>query len=88
VYHGARDNEERDGSGTLQGTYVYGNYIDEVLTLRRGTADYYHHSDDQWNTVALTDDAGDVVERYEYGDYGLPRWAGDLGCNIWSACFH
>jgi hypothetical protein len=44
---------------------LYGNYLDEVLTLRRGTANYYSHSDAQWNTVALTDANGDVVERHE-----------------------
>jgi hypothetical protein len=41
---------------------LYGNYLDEVLSLRRGTANRYFHSDAQWNTVALTDTNGDVSE--------------------------
>ena len=34
--------------------------------------DYYYHTDDLYNVMAATDDAGAVVERYEYDDYGLP----------------
>jgi RHS repeat-associated protein len=67
-------------------TYVYGRYIDEVLQMQRcGTGilpvdcttgvppvDYYYHTDDLYNVMAVTDGAGNVVERYEYDDYGTP----------------
>jgi RHS repeat-associated protein len=33
---------------------------------------YYYLHDDQFNVLGLTDDAGNLVERYEYGDYGKP----------------
>ncbi|MBW8017968.1 MAG: RHS repeat protein, partial [Planctomycetes bacterium] len=75
-YDGARVIEEQDNTGTTLATYVYGTYIDEVLHMRRGTADtaidYYYHTDDMYNVMAVTDSAGAVVERYEYGDYGEP----------------
>jgi len=79
--------EEQDGSGDTVATYVYGRYIDEVLQMQRcestppctspgGTGvspvDYYYHTDDLYNVMAVTDGAGQVVERYEYDDYGRP----------------
>jgi RHS repeat-associated protein len=66
-------------------TYVYGRYIDEVLTARRdgdgnGTAeDYFFHADDLYNVAVVTDATGAVVERYEYGAFGQPTiYAPDL----------
>jgi len=64
--------EELDEFGLTQASYVYGSYIDEVLTMRRGGEDHYYHADDLHNVMALTDAAGGVVERYEYEDYGRP----------------
>ena len=32
----------------------------------------YLHADDLGNVLALTDDLGNVLERYEYADFGLP----------------
>lgn len=79
--------EERDGASSTVATWVYGKYVDEVLTMRRvvppGTpghpgggnpelADYWYHADDQHSVVAITDAVGGVVERYEYNDYGQP----------------
>jgi RHS repeat-associated protein len=74
VYDGWRVIEEYSESGLLQGSYVYGNYLDEVLTLKRGSEEFYFHTDDLWNTVALTDEDGEVIERYDYGDYGQPEF--------------
>lgn len=39
------------GSPALAASYVYGRYVDEVLTMRRGGNDYYHHGDDMHNVV-------------------------------------
>jgi hypothetical protein len=64
--------EERDDAGATLATYVYGNGLDEVLTMRRGGADYYYHADDMGNVVALSDEDGAVVERTEYEDFGRP----------------
>jgi len=71
TYDGWRE-VHASGGGVGVFTFVYGNYIDEVLTMRRGTTNYFYHSDDLFNVVALTDATGNVVERYEYDDYGRP----------------
>ena len=71
-YCGWQVKEEQDSSGTETATYVYGLYIDEALTMRRAGSDYYYHTDELYNVMALTDGAGGVVERYEYADYGQP----------------
>lgn len=70
LYDGWQVIEEQDASGDTQATYVYGLYIDEVLNMRRDDRDYYYHTDDLYNVVALTDASGIPVERYEYADYG------------------
>ena len=72
-------------------TYVYGRYIDEVLQMQRcedgafppcnsvPPVDYYYHTDDLYNVMAVTDAAGNVVERYEYDDYGTPMFMDATG---------
>jgi RHS repeat-associated protein len=62
--------EEQDGTGTTKATYVYGNGLDEVLSMQRGGRDYYYHADDMGNVMKLTNNLGVVKESYEYGDYG------------------
>jgi RHS repeat-associated protein len=84
-YAGDRVIEERNAAGSTTATYVYGRYIDEVLTARRdvdgnGTPeDYFFHADDLYNVTVVTDATGAVVERYEYGAFGQPTiYAPDL----------
>ena len=62
--------EERNGSDAVQATYTYGTYIDEPLTMYRGGARFYYHSNRVFSTYALTDSAGQIVERYSYTPYG------------------
>ncbi|MEM1166401.1 MAG: RHS repeat-associated core domain-containing protein [Planctomycetota bacterium] len=68
-------------AATLSAEYVYGNYIDEVVEMKRhldattkaalpSPEHYYYAQDDLFSVYAIVDDLGDVVERYEYGDYG------------------
>ncbi len=71
-YNGWRVCEEQDAATATQATYVYGLYIDEVLSMQRGGADHFYHTDDLYNVMALTDATGNVVERYDYEDYGRP----------------
>ncbi|KPK72405.1 MAG: hypothetical protein AMJ79_15725, partial [Phycisphaerae bacterium SM23_30] len=64
---------ETDENGAAQRWFIYGNYIDEVLVMvAEGTPDkyYYYAHDHLFSTVALMEDDGDVVERYEYDAYG------------------
>ena len=69
VYWGWQCIEERNGA-SVDASYVYGRDIDEVLTMDRSAITYFYHGDDLGNIVALTNAAGDVVESYEYADYG------------------
>jgi len=70
-YDGARTIEEQDGGGITQATYVYGNYIDEVLTMDRAAQTYYYHQNALWSIEAITNSAGTPVERYRYDVYGF-----------------
>jgi RHS repeat-associated protein len=64
--------EEQDGGGATQATYVYGSYVDEPLTMDRGGSTYYYHQNALWSVEAITDSAGNPVERYAYDAYGVP----------------
>ena len=84
LYDGAGVIEERE-NGAVAATFVLDatrSHDDEVVksfswkqvdgpfTMRRAGQDYYYHTDDQGNTLALTGANGAVFERYEYDDYG------------------
>jgi RHS repeat-associated protein len=62
--------EEQSGTGVTQATYVYGESIDEILTMNRGGQTYYYHQNALWSVAAVTDSAASVVERYAYDPYG------------------
>jgi RHS repeat-associated protein len=64
--------EEQNDVGATQATYVYGTYVDEVLTMDRGGQTFYYHQNALWSVGAITDSAGGVSERYAYDAYGAP----------------
>jgi RHS repeat-associated protein len=70
-YDDARIVEEQDTGGVPLATYVYGNYIDEVLTMDRGGQTYYYHQNALWSVAAVTDGAANVAERYSYDAYAF-----------------
>src|SRR5690606_7910426 len=74
--------EERDGGGSVQATYVYGRGVDEILSMNHSSEDYYYHQDDLGNVMAITDDTGAVLERYEYGAFGEPAFFDGSGSSI------
>ena len=56
-------------------SFVYGNYIDEVLVMRRFLPtpfDYYFAHDHLYSPAAVYGQGGAVLERYEYDAYGQP----------------
>lgn len=69
-YDGARVIEERDGTDNVVATYVWGTWIDDILSMKRGGSDYFYHQNSLGSVVALTDASGVPVERYEYDSYG------------------
>jgi RHS repeat-associated protein len=59
--------------GDEAATYVYGYGLDEVVSYRRGGADYYIHQKRLWSVSHVTDDSGRVVESYHYDPYGARK---------------
>jgi RHS repeat-associated protein len=73
--------EEQNAVGATEATYAYGGYIDDPLQMRRA-GDFYYHADDLGNVMAVTDAAGNAIERYEYGDYGRPQFFSGAGAPL------
>lgn len=70
-YDGRRTVEEQSSSGATQATYVFGNYLDEALTMDRVGQTFYYHQNSLWSVYALTNSAGTAVEGYSYDAYGF-----------------
>jgi len=49
------------------------SHDDEVVRLVSGQPQYFHR-DDLGNVLALTDAGGNVIERYDYDDFGAPTF--------------
>jgi len=75
--------ETRNGSDQVTQQHVWNNlaggYIDSLAQLANNSnpgtddtcdEDYYAMQDQQFNILALADDTGEIVERYEYTLYG------------------
>ena len=77
---------EENVNGTLTRTYVLPEVDDEVLVAFNASGEaHYHHYDDLGNVLALTDAAGNVMERYDYDDYGRPHFLDAKGVPITDA---
>ncbi|MDD3120607.1 MAG: hypothetical protein PHF46_04315, partial [Candidatus Gracilibacteria bacterium] len=83
VYSGQQTVEETetslDSSGntvkTASKEYIYGNGgIDDVVAVvmndGEGSRTYYYHKDNLGSTVAITDESGNIVEKYRYDVFG------------------
>src|SRR5664279_1679874 len=69
-YDGWRTVEEQSSTGVTQATYVFGNHLDELLTMDRGGQPYYYHQNALWSAYALSNSAGTGIEGYSYDAYG------------------
>ena len=71
-YDGWRTIEEQSLAGVTQANYVFGNYLDEVLTMDRISepGPFYYHQNTLWSTFALSNSVGVGVEGYSYDAYG------------------
>ncbi len=81
IYDGDQVIEEQDTGGMTLASYVYGFdgvpkgaslRAPELLHMQRTGTDYYYHADDAGNVMAVSDDLGAVVDRYDYEDFGRP----------------
>ena len=73
--------EEQNNLGVTLATYVYGNYIDEVISMDRNNDSYYFHQNALWSVEAITDSIANVVERASYDAYGTPFITDGSGIN-------
>jgi RHS repeat-associated protein len=64
--------EERGTAGLLTAEYVYGANVDELIKKSSAAGTVYYHEDAIGNVVLLTDQSGNVVEKYSYDIYGSP----------------
>jgi len=67
------DDSVIQGTFVLVRKFIYGPGIDEpIIMIAKGTPDqyYYYHFDGLGSVVALSDNTGTIVERYEYDVYG------------------
>jgi RHS repeat-associated protein len=60
--------EERDSTGSLLVSYLYGH---DLLAQTRGTATHYYHYDGLSSTRLLSDISGTITDTYIYDAYGL-----------------
>ena len=79
INDGDREVEERNSAGTLLADYVFGENIDEVLTMTRGGNTYYYLYDGLGSVTDLTNSSGMVVESYDYDVYGQPSTTSTAG---------
>jgi len=71
VLEGDRVLQEVDGnSAQVTKEYVWGSAIDELVILQLDGEIYHAHADALGSTVLLTDETGEIVERYDYNPFG------------------
>jgi len=57
-------------STTAKRQYVFGSYVDELVSYTVGSSRYFVHSNHLYSPSAVTNAAGQVQERYRYDAYG------------------
>ncbi|KPF61519.1 hypothetical protein D621_00710 [beta proteobacterium AAP51] len=70
LYDGQQVVAEYGSSGQLLARYTHALGLDEVLMQHRGADTYHYHADPQGSIVAITNAAGQVVQRYGYDAWG------------------
>lgn len=70
VYAGVHEIENRDGASNVKASYVFGIGIDNVLSSKINGTDYFYYKNALGSVSALGNNAGNIVERYEYDPCG------------------
>ncbi len=73
-FEGERVIEECDALNVVKATYVYGNWLDDIVSMQRAGLDYYYSSNANGSVAAVTDNSGNIAEQYEYDAYGKPAF--------------
>jgi len=74
ITDGARVVEVRDSTDAVAATYVFGPWIDEVLTMTRAGATYYYSQQALFSVVHISDASGNNVEKIQYDPFGRPSY--------------
>ncbi len=70
AYDGIQCVEERDQTNAITRQYVWGPGIDELVQEQTPADTWFAHENSIGSVCALTDSAGNVVERYQYDPFG------------------
>ncbi len=68
---------ELDSNNNIITEYLHGPGIDEPIAMLRNNQTYYYHADGLGSIVAITNSAGQVVQRYEYDSFGQITYTQD-----------
>jgi len=69
-------------NGTLKRRYVYGTYIDEPLARLTPAGTLYYHQSRIYSVMALSNQSGQLSERYGYTPYGKRRVVSPAGATL------
>ncbi len=70
LYNGSQIVEERNSAGNLLQWNIHGLGIDDLLRTTKAGIKYYPLTNDQNSVLAVTDIAGNVLQRYDYSSFG------------------
>lgn len=71
-YAGQNLIEERSLTDSIMATYVYGDDLDNIISMRRNNSPYFYHKNTLGSVSVITNQLGAVLERYEYDAFGKP----------------
>jgi len=84
VHDGDQVVAEYEGT-TLKRRYIYGAYIDEPLAMVTSAGTQYYHQSRIYSVMALSNQSGQLAERYGYTPYGKRRVVSPGGATLASS---
>jgi len=69
-YHDQDVLAEYDGAGNRLASYTYAPGMDQLLMMERSGQVWFYHTDGLGSVIAITDVAGNLVQRYGYDAWG------------------
>jgi RHS repeat-associated protein len=69
-YSGMDEIEQRNAQDAVQSSFIFGTSLDEVISSETGGVNRYYHKNGLGSVMAVSDAAGNVMERYEYDPFG------------------
>jgi RHS repeat-associated protein len=70
LYHDQDVLAEYNAAGTRLASYTYGPGMDQLLMMEQGGSTWFYHTDGLGSVIAITDVAGNLVQRYGYDAWG------------------